>query len=82
MNHSQQLELSLGKQIELICTPNIYICIFYSNKFFIPNITIIEIVICYVIYYYSNNTISSALTLLRISSNTTAVAVTLVIFLY
>jgi len=22
MNHSQQLELSLGKQTELICTPN------------------------------------------------------------
>jgi len=23
MNHSQQLELSLGKRTELICTPNI-----------------------------------------------------------
>jgi len=36
----------------------------------------------YVVIYYSSNTTGSAFTLLRISSNTTAVAVTLVVFLY
>jgi len=43
---------------------------------------LLKVVLCYVIYFYSNNTTGSALTLLRISSNIAAVAVTLIVFLY
>jgi len=32
MNHLQQLESSLGKRIELICTSNIYIYIYYITE--------------------------------------------------
>jgi len=55
----------------------------YSNKFFISNITITgsSSMSYVVIYYCSNNTVGSALILLRINNNT-AVAVTLIVFLY
>jgi len=33
MNHSQKLELSLGKRTELICTPNKNIILILKNYF-------------------------------------------------